>query len=412
MADNSQQRSALKDFLSVRPSAPSTSSNGLLLIFQKSIATIKGDLSNITAPPFVLAPQSTTSLPLYWAEYPSLFSSISSFPSPGERILQVTKWFLLCLRRQQYGPRPASAGAKKPLNAFLGELFLASFGEGKEKTFLVAEQVSHHPPVTACSLRADGAGVRADGFAGQRITFSGNVHVRQAGHAVLSVSRDGEDEERYVVPLPDVTVSGVVTGTAYPELGGKYVLPSSSGWRAEVEFSGKRALGLLGGEKHHVLAEVFGPDGQEAVYKIEGVWDGKMVVTDAQGKEIETMDSMATEPVEPELPKLEEQSPWESRRAWADVVDALERGDMQATADAKNKLEEAQRAQRKRREEENGEWKPLFFRREKSDPRWEALKDALPEESRKASQEAGFWVVDETNKNKSRPFRDGKPWEE
>jgi oxysterol-binding protein-related protein 9/10/11 len=93
----------------------------------------------------------------------------------------VLKWFLAALKQQQYAGRDEKDGVKKPLNAFLGELFLAS-REGAEgikgTTRLVSEQVrylilsqsrsglmltnlpSHHPPVTACYLWNDEHGIR------------------------------------------------------------------------------------------------------------------------------------------------------------------------------------------------------------------------------------------------------------
>ncbi|GAM85850.1 hypothetical protein ANO11243_038580 [Dothideomycetidae sp. 11243] len=391
MAENSQQRSALKDFLA-------------------SIATIKGDLSNITAPPFVLSTQSTTELPSYWSEYPSIFTAAASGESPAERALLVLKWFLLCLKRQQYGGRAESEGVKKPLNAFLGELFLATFGEGDNATTLVSEQVSHHPPVTACSLRADAAGIRADGFACQKITFNGSVNVHQMGHAVLSLTRH---EESYLIPLPAVKVSGIITGTPYPELTGHYILPSSSGYVSEIDFSGKKTLGF-GGEKHHVDAAVYDhKDRQKPIYSITGQWNGQMTISDSEGKQLGSFSPQDLQPTPATLPPLDSQSPYESRRAWADVSSALNKGDMQGASDAKNVLEEAQRAQRAKREARSAEqeWQPLFFRKEQRDERWEVFSHLLTEEQRKGSEENGFWVVDARNANAKRPFREGKPWE-
>jgi oxysterol-binding protein-related protein 9/10/11 len=59
--------------------------------------------------------------------------------------LLVLKWFLAALKQQQYAGRDEKDGVKKPLNAFLGELFLASWDGGEEgvkgTTRLVSEQV-------------------------------------------------------------------------------------------------------------------------------------------------------------------------------------------------------------------------------------------------------------------------------
>ena len=107
----------------------------------QSIATIRGDLSNITAPPFVLATKSTVEFPQYWAENPSIFLAPAFDNGPQERALLVLKWFLSSLKGQQYAGRSEDEGVKKPLNAFLGELFLGHWEDEHGVTRMVAEQV-------------------------------------------------------------------------------------------------------------------------------------------------------------------------------------------------------------------------------------------------------------------------------
>ena len=170
MSSISENRSSLKEFLAVcnssagffatlcyrvdrstrpptaLPINPSTMCiSYLTLSFQQSIATIRGDLSNITAPPFVLATKSAVEFPAYWAEHPGIFVAPTSEPDPQRRALLVLKWFLAALKQQQYAGRDEKDGVKKPLNAFLGELFLASWDGGEEgvkgTTRLVSEQV-------------------------------------------------------------------------------------------------------------------------------------------------------------------------------------------------------------------------------------------------------------------------------
>lgn len=122
--------------MSAHPSGQKPESN-----YIKSIATIKGDLSNITAPPFVLAQQSTTEFPAYWAERPAVFTAAAGSDDPVIRALLVLKWFISALKGQQYAGRDPSEGIKKPLNAFLGELFIAEWNDKVGKTHLVSEQV-------------------------------------------------------------------------------------------------------------------------------------------------------------------------------------------------------------------------------------------------------------------------------
>lgn len=57
---------------------------------------------------------------------------------------------------------------------------------------------------------------------------------------------------------------------------------------------------------------------------------------------------------------LSEQDPWESRLAWRDVREALQKGDMQTAADAKSKLENGQREMRKL-DGDGKNWNRLFY---------------------------------------------------
>jgi hypothetical protein len=109
--------------------------------FSQSISVIRGDLSNITAPPFVLDTKSAVELPAFWAERPSVFIAPAASDDPAERALLVLRWFISALRNQQYAGRSADTGVKKPLNAFLGEVFLARWEDEAGTTRLVSEQV-------------------------------------------------------------------------------------------------------------------------------------------------------------------------------------------------------------------------------------------------------------------------------
>lgn len=151
--------------------------------FLASVSSVRGDLSNITAPPFLLAQKSAVEFPATWCEHPSILVAPALEPNVEKRALLVLKWYLSALKAQQYHTGHEADGVKKPLNAFLGELFLAEWNDAKAgKTKLVSEQVrsvclvlaceqgsqlstnkpvySHHPPVTACYLWNEKHGVR------------------------------------------------------------------------------------------------------------------------------------------------------------------------------------------------------------------------------------------------------------
>lgn len=66
------------------------------------------------------------------------------------------------------------------------------------------------------------------------------------------------------------------------------------------------------------------------------------------GLDIETFSS-ETVPIAPLLlSDITEQDPWETRRAWKDVIVAIKQGNIQRIISEKSKLEEAQRAMRKK----------------------------------------------------------------
>lgn len=55
------------------------------------------------------------------------------------------------------------------------------------------------------------------------------------------------------------------------------------------------------------------------------------------------------------------QDPWETRKAWKDVLLALVQGDMHKIVKEKTKLEEAQREMRGKEAAEGVKWEPKFF---------------------------------------------------
>lgn len=74
-------------------------------------------------------------------EHPAIFVAPAKEKDPQKRALLVLKWFLSTLK-QQYASRSDKYGnEKKPLNPFLGELFLGKWVDASGTTELVSEQV-------------------------------------------------------------------------------------------------------------------------------------------------------------------------------------------------------------------------------------------------------------------------------
>lgn len=346
-------------------------SKGSWSSFLKSIASFNGDLSSLTAPPFILSTTSLTEYSAYWCEHPALFVAPAREPDPAKRALLVLKWFLSTLH-QQYCSRSEKLGSeKKPLNPFLGELFLGKWIENEDvgETRLISEQVSHHPPATAYSIVNEKNGVELQGYNAQKASFSSTIYVKQLGHAYLSLtppggdSKNEADREHYLITLPNLHIESLIYGTPYVELEKTTKIASSSGYIAKIDFSGK---GWLSGKKNTFTASLYKEsDGEKhPLYTAEGQWSSSFTIRDARTKkdvETFTISSMKTTPLT--VAPIEEQDPWETRRAWRDVAQAIERGDMDATSAAKTKIEVAQRELRKKEKDQGEEWERRFFKR-------------------------------------------------
>jgi len=128
-------------FLKVYPSPLTCQCKPLTASSSQSIASFNGDLASLTAPPFILSSTSLTEFSSYWCEHPTIFAAPAQEPDPAKRALLVLKWFLTTLK-QQYASRSEQYGnEKKPLNPFLGELFLGKWEDSAGTTELTSEQV-------------------------------------------------------------------------------------------------------------------------------------------------------------------------------------------------------------------------------------------------------------------------------
>lgn len=285
--------------------------------FLSYIATVKGDLSNITAPPSLLSSKSVTEIPASWAERHELFLLPAQEEDPAQRALLVLENYLCSLKRQTLTTTDgdSNSGVKKPLNAFLGELFLGRF-EGKDgsTTQLISEQVSHHPPVTACFMYNKNHGISSMGYGAQETTLSptSGIKVKQIGHSII---RDENHTESHLMTLPKMIIKGLLGGNPYPELEGTCYICSSSGFLTTIEFEGKSSLGI--GTKNSVNARITNVrDKGKVIFEINGQWSSRLAIRDNNRvlKEFDVDDVPITElRVKP----LDEQSPVGNFRSYS-----------------------------------------------------------------------------------------------
>ncbi|KAF5025369.1 hypothetical protein F66182_2534 [Fusarium sp. NRRL 66182] len=355
-------------------------------------AAVKGDLSNITAPPFILAPKSAIEIPACWTCHHDLFLQPCDEPNPGARALLVAKNYV-CSLKNLVDADSENAG-KKPLNPFLGELFFASFSDSfGSQSRMIVEQVSHHPPVTACSIYNKERGMSSDGFVAQETSFSllGGVTVRQTGYAII---KDDNHNEQHLMTMPTILVKGVATGHPYPELQGPSYISSSSGYVTKIQFQGRGRFGF--GEKNQVTAEVFAPnDKDNPLYRITGQWTGRLTTQDSSHNTLEEfhVDQISTSSLH--VAPIDEQAPWESRRAWWKVTEAIKQGNIEQVYAQKSALEESQRRRRAEEQKTGAEWNALFFAQlPKGDPLANSLIQNIADEGFETpdlKRTAGAW---------------------
>lgn len=357
--------------------------------FLKSIASFNGDLSSLSAPPFILSPTSLSEFSQYWAEHPDLFlepalinegnyrertASVDKDVESLEvaKMLAVVKYFISTLK-SQYCSRNESMGTeKKPLNPFLGELFVGKW-ENKEhpefgETVLLSEQVSHHPPITAYAIFNDKNNVKLQGYNQIKSSFSKSLMlgVKQFGHALLEIG-----DESYAITLPPLHIEGILVAAPFVELEGKSYIQSSNGLVCVFEYSGR---GYFSGKKNSFKARIYRDakdikEKEKALYTLSGQWSGtsKIIKHDGSAKskdESSTIfyDATRTPAEHLKVKDLKDQHPLESRKAWKDVAEAIKLGDFDLIGQTKSELEEKQREMRKDEEANGVSWQRRWFK--------------------------------------------------
>ncbi|KAJ7468621.1 hypothetical protein FB451DRAFT_1256795 [Mycena latifolia] len=343
--------------------------------FIKSLASVSGDLSSLTAPPFILSPVSLTEFPAYWCERPELFAEIANGTTAEERTLSVLKWFISTLKGQYTSRNESMGSEKKPLNSVLCRLFYGTWPDknGRGKTDLLVEQVSHHPPITAYVIENASKGLKLVGHNAQKTSFSaGSIIVKQIGHAVLTVKLPSGSEETYLLTLPRLRIDGLWYGSPYIELcEHSYIV--GGGFVGVIEYKGK---GYFSGKSHSFKATLTPQPGMGGAATkeivVEGLWhqhskfiaggNGPFHDVSAPKEEVQAIGGNGGEMGE-----------METRKLWELVAKGIREGDFETASREKTRIENEMR-QRRKDEIANGTTWPLkHFTPLPSDPVYENL---------------------------------------
>ncbi|XP_053323980.1 oxysterol-binding protein-related protein 10 isoform X2 [Spea bombifrons] len=339
------------------------------------------DLTKVVLPTFILEKRSLLEMYANFMAHPDVFLAIAAGTTPEERMISFVEYYLTAFHEGRKG-----AVAKKPYNPIIGETFHCSWDVPKDKVKpcrthassaqaketsttqsfptdlykvrFVAEQVSHHPPVSCFYCESKEKKMCVNAHVWTKSKFLGmSVGVSMVGEGTLKLMEYDED---YVFTLPSAYARSILT-VPWVELGGKINIScAKTGYLATVTFQTKP---FYGGKVHRVTAEVKHNPTNTIVCKAQGEWNGTLEFTYSSG-ETKVIDTTKLPVIKKKIRPLEKQGPFESRRVWENVTNALKSENIEAATEHKHQLEERQRAEARQRASINSPWKPKYFIKE------------------------------------------------
>ncbi|GLB36622.1 putative OSBP family protein [Lyophyllum shimeji] len=340
------------------------------------------DLSRVTFPTFVLEPRSMLERITDFMSHPDLIFGVEQYKDPEERFIRVLQYYLA-------GWHIKPKGVKKPYNPVLGEFFRCRYDypDGSQG-FYIAEQVSHHPPISAFFYISPANKVSILGELRPKSKFLGNsVSTTMEGEnrvTLVGVPDDGE----YIITMPNMYARGILFGKMVLELGDTCIAKNEkTGMHCDLEFKTKGffsgTYNAIAGRIRHKSTEV-----GEVMGRWSHVMEFKSAKTSAKRvlfDAIKDGQNVCPKWVPPE----EEQESNESRRLWRDLTAAIGKKDMEAATIAKSAVEDAQRERRKKLDENGEKHEPRFFTFRNG--RWEVKLD-IPSDPEEATRAVKEWI--------------------
>ncbi|OBZ79115.1 Oxysterol-binding C23B6.01c [Grifola frondosa] len=343
------------------------------------------DLSKVTFPTFVLEPRSMLERITDFMSHPDLLFGAENCDDSEERFIRVLQYYLA-------GWHIKPRGVKKPYNPVLGEFFRCRYDypDGSQG-FYIAEQVSHHPPISAFYYVSPANKVAIVGELRPKSKFLGNsVSTNMEGENRVYLLGRPEDGE-YVISMPNMYARGILWGKMVLELGDSCTARNDrNGYFADIQFKTK---GYFSGTYNAIAGRI--RRGNTDTGEIGGKWSAvmeyKSVKRPQSGEKRVLFDvDKDGQKIAPKfVPPEEHQDPNESRRLWTKLTKAIIAKDMEAATEAKTAVEESQRELRRVREDSGQKHIPRFFH--KKNGRW-VPKLRLPEDPQEAVTAVQNWI--------------------
>nr|XP_015100315.1 oxysterol-binding protein-related protein 5 isoform X4 [Vicugna pacos]XP_031546906.1 oxysterol-binding protein-related protein 5 isoform X4 [Vicugna pacos] len=323
------------------------------------------DLSRVVLPTFVLEPRSFLNKLSDYYCHADLLSRAALEEDAYSRIKHVLRWYLSGFYKKPKGIR-------KPYNPILGETFRCCWFHPRTNshTFYIAEQVSHHPPVSAFHVSNRKDGFCISGSITAKSRFYGNsLSALLDGKATLTFLNRAED---YTLTMPYAHCKGILYGTMTLELGGRVTIECEKNHlRAELEFKLKP---FFGGSTS--INQISGKitSGEEVLARLMGHWDREVFIKEEGRGGTELFWNPSREVRGQRLKRhtvlFEEQTELESERLWQHVTRAISEGDQHKATQEKFSLEEAQRQRARERQQNLVPWTPRLFHLNPATQEW------------------------------------------
>ncbi|EJT99091.1 Oxysterol-binding protein [Dacryopinax primogenitus] len=344
------------------------------------------DLSKIAFPTFVLEPRSMLERITDFMTHTEILFGLENESDKAVRFERVLQYYML-------GWHIRPKGVKKPYNPTIGEIFRCryTYTNGTEG-FYVAEQVSHHPPVSAYFFLSPANKILVVGELRPKSRFLGNsVQTIMDGENRITLL--GTDDGEYIISLPNMFARGILFGKLVFELGDTIdAINEKTGMSGSVEFKTK---GFFSGTYNVVKGQV--QQDRETIGEISGKWSHHLEYKDLKfGKTRVWFDDATTTSEELSRPTChpeEHQEPNESRRLWSGVTRGIRAGDQNAAQEAKTIVEDNGRKYARTLDEQGATHNSRFF--EFRGGKWHA-KFVLPENLEEAKSKVQEWIWADT----------------
>ncbi|KAA0199967.1 Oxysterol-binding protein, partial [Fasciolopsis buskii] len=326
------------------------------------------DLTKIVLPTFILEKRSLLEMFADYMAHPDLYIQITRAPDPESRMIAFVQWYLTTFHAGR-----KDKICKKPYNPIIGESFHCcwpvdlhvsvndampttdkttvssnssspdpdmevTLGESNLLIYC-AEQVSHHPPVTAFYFDCPAYKMELNASLHAKSKFQGmSVSVTMLGKTVL---RLGEHNEEYHFAFPTAYARSILT-VPWVELADKVAITCpQTGYSASVTFHTKVRVffrqvlhGFCFLNMNFCLISLW-------------VYHSNSCSSFKQSGRKWTINVNELGIVPKYVRPIESQRPEESRRLWQHVTAALQAGNIREATERKRELEERQRASEK-----------------------------------------------------------------